>query len=377
MKIFQHILKSKEEIEHLEITFTPDVIFLFVSLSFDKVESTISTLKDKFKDSILIGGTTAGEIIDKNIVDGSIVMSAIKFDKTKFKVYSSDLPIDAITFQEVGKDFVKKIDQENLRHLFILSDVQTLNASSFLRGINEQLSNNISISGGLAGRESYSGTNFIIDRGKLKRNRVVTLALYGDNIQVSYNAQGGWDSYGVECLVTKSKGNRILEIDGRPALDFYKSHVNPMLLNDINNQGFNHPFKVRNEEHVNPVIRVLLDIDKEERSLILTEEIPIGSYVRMMKANIDRLILGAENAAKTITQQNNHQHELAILISCSGRRKVLGDLVSEEIEAVIDQFPEKTKSIGFYSYGEISPFFSKPKASLHNLTMCVTTFSEI
>lgn len=377
MKIFQKIIKDKKVIESLTLDFNPDVILLFVSLTYQEIEVSIDAIQKKFPNTLLIGGTTAGEIIDQQVVDDSIVMSAIKFDKTKIKVFSAELPEDVSTYKEVGKQFVRDIEQEDLKHLFILSDVQTLNASNLLKGINNQLDSKVSVTGGLAGRESYLGSNFIIDNGELVHNRVVALAMYGDNLQVSYNAQGGWDSYGVECLVTKSENNHILEIDGQSALDFYRSHVGIGVLSNINKHGFKHPIKIRNEEYTNPVIRALLDVNEEKQSLIMAEEIPKGTYVRIMKANIDRLIIGAENAAKTIAEQNNFNHELAILISCSGRRKVLKDLASEEVEAVTDQFPETTKAIGFYSYGEISPFFELPKTSLHNLTMCVTTFSEL
>lgn len=377
MKIYQQIIQSNEDITNLVIDFVPDVIFIFISLQFKETEESLHNLKNKYNNSIIIGGTTAGEIIGQTVVDGSMVLSALKFEQTSVKLYSKELPKDKAHYYLVGKEFTHQMDQEELKHIFLLSDVQTLHASSLLKGINSMLKSHVSVTGGLAGRESYIGSNFIIDQGELKTNRVIALAMYGEHLQVNYNAQGGWDSFGIESLVTKSKDNHVLEIDGEPALDFYKAMVDPNILTDVKKLGFKHPIKVRNDEHANPVIRALLDIDESEKSLIMAEEIPVGSYVRVMKANVDRLIIGAENAAKTISQEPNQKHELAILISCAGRRKVLAELVSEEIEAVVEQFPSNTKSIGFYSYGEISPFYEIPKTSLHNLTMCVTTFSEL
>lgn len=377
MKIFQFKLHSKSDVGKLNIPFVPDVLFLFVSLSFDDVENTMEEIKKKFTDTIIIGGTTVGEIINNTVIDGTIAMSAVKFKSTRLHLYSTILPTDGFSNYQTGVEFANKIDQNGLKHLFLLSDLQTLNASNLLKGINERLLPEIGVSGGLAGRNSYVDSNYIIENGEIKRNRVIALAMYGESLQVSYNAQGGWDSYGVECLVTKSYKNHLLEIDGRPALDFYKSHVDAAIVNNIKDEGFKHPIKVRNENHSNPVIRVVLAVDEDEKSLIMSEELPMGSYVRLMKSNIDRLIKGAENASKIIAEQSNHEHQLAILISCAGRRKVLGNLVAEEVEATMGQFTPQTKSIGFYSYGEISPFFKIPKTSLHNLTMCVTTFSEL
>ncbi|AYN68187.1 hypothetical protein D1013_12790 [Euzebyella marina] len=376
MKIFRRQITTKSDIAHLELSFEPDVVFLFVSLSYEGVEESLTEITKRYPRAIIIGGTTVGEIIGREVVDGTIALAAVHFESTKIQLYGVDLPAEADEIYATGKSFANDIDQSNLKHLFILSDVQTLSASDLLKGLSDNLKGEIGVTGGLAGRSTYIDSNFIIENGELKRNRIVALGLYGDSLQVNYNARGGWDSYGVECLVTKSSNNRILEVDGRPALDFYKSRIPSNIFNDVDNEGFKYPIKVRNEQHTNPVIRALLSVDEDEKSLIMSEEIPEGSYVRIMRGNIDRLIYGAETSAKTIIERNDNDHQLAILISCAGRRKVMGDLVSDEIVAVMDQFPEHTKSIGFYSYGEISPFYGYKTTSLHNLTMCITTFSE-
>jgi hypothetical protein len=66
---------------------------------------------------------------------------------------------------------------------------------------------------------------------------------------------------------------------------------------------------------------------------------------------------------------------LAVAISCVGRRLVLGERSEEEVEATLDVLPRGTHQIGFYSYGEISPYVSGP-CDLHNQTMTLTTISE-
>ena len=68
--------------------------------------------------------------------------------------------------------------------------------------------------------------------------------------------------------------------------------------------------------------------------------------------------------------------DLAILISCVGRKLVLNQRTEEEIESVREVLGESTVLSGFYSYGEIAPFMSSTKCELHNQTMTITTFSE-
>ena len=68
--------------------------------------------------------------------------------------------------------------------------------------------------------------------------------------------------------------------------------------------------------------------------------------------------------------------QLALLISCVGRRIVLGDRVEEEIEVIRETFGSNTVLCGFYSYGEISPLLDNVACELHNQTMTITTMFE-
>ena len=110
---------------------------------------------------------------------------------------------------------------------------------------------------------------------------------------------------------------------------------------------------------------------------IFAGDIPEGSLVKLIKANTDRLIAGAVAAAdNSINPGSTRNPDLAILISCVGRKLVLKQLVEEEVEGVQSVFGKDTLLTGFYSYGEISPFSSEARCELHNQTMTVTTFTE-
>ena len=67
---------------------------------------------------------------------------------------------------------------------------------------------------------------------------------------------------------------------------------------------------------------------------------------------------------------------VAVLISCIGRKLVLGPRVSDETEEVDNLLGERIVKCGFYSYGEISPHLITQTCELHNQTMTVTVFAE-
>jgi hypothetical protein len=89
------------------------------------------------------------------------------------------------------------------------------------------------------------------------------------------------------------------------------------------------------------------------------------------------LIDGAVEAAKRSHEGlYDTAPDLAILISCVGRKLILKQRVEEEVEGVHDILGDKTVYTGFYSYGEICPFSRGQKCELHNQTMTITTLSE-
>jgi len=101
--------------------------------------------------------------------------------------------------------------------------------------------------------------------------------------------------------------------------------------------------------------------------------------VRLMKANFENLIHAAGAAAGQALQPATSQGQtlLALCISCVGRKLVLQDRADEEIIAVREVLPPQTTTVGFYSYGEISPYKKEVGCNLHNQTMTITLLHEV
>jgi hypothetical protein len=96
-----------------------------------------------------------------------------------------------------------------------------------------------------------------------------------------------------------------------------------------------------------------------------------------MRASVERLVDGATGAARISRSETlSDSPDLALLISCVGRKLVLKQRVEEEVEAVREILGSRTTLTGFYSYGEISPFTPAARCELHNQTMTITTLSE-
>jgi len=142
-------------------------------------------------------------------------------------------------------------------------------------------------------------------------------------------------------------------LDKKPALSLYKSFLGDQA-DKLPGSGLLFPLSLRINDEEIPVVRTILKINEEEQSLTFAGNIPQGAYARLMKANIDRLIDGAENSAIGSLSMMEVQPQFTMLVSCVGRRLVLKQLVEEEIEVVRNIIGVNPIISGFYSYGEIA-----------------------
>lgn len=353
------------------------LVIVFGSTENLKNSDNFIELKKIFEDAIFIGSSTAGEILGTNVFDNTIIATAIQFEKTTVK-YASKVIDSAEDSFDAGKYLIETLNNDNLTHVFVLSDGLNVNGSELVKGLRDNLPDTISVTGGLAGDgASFKETYILNNKCEAKTKKIAAIGFYGSNLTIGYGSMGGWDSFGIERLVSKSENNVLYELDGKPALALYKSFLGEQYSNQLPASGLLFPLNLRIKQGDDPIVRTILAINEEDQSLTFAGDIPVGSYVRLMKANFDRLIDGAVGAAKsTLTNENNNNPDLAILISCVGRKLLLKQLVEEEVEGVKEILGPNTVLCGFYSYGEISPFSKDAKCELHNQTMTITVFKE-
>jgi hypothetical protein len=323
----------------------------------------------------ILGCSTAGEILGTTISDNSLAIAVCRFDHTPLR--STSLPIEtAAESFSVGARIATELAGPGLRGLLVLSDGTNVNGSELVRGLNSVLPANVLTTGGLAGDGDRFQKTWVIDHGKLVSGRVSAVGLYGDHVVLGHGSKGGWDIFGPERLVTRSLGNILFEIDRQPALDLYKKYLGD-LATGLPANALLFPLGIRRGSgEATRLVRTILAIDENAGSMTFAGDIPQGSLVQFMRANLDRLVDGAMEAAQLARGSQEHVgHSLAIAISCVGRRLVLTDRAEEEVEAVAEVLPENTHMIGFYSYGELSPY-ANGRCELHNQTMTLTTLSE-
>jgi hypothetical protein len=333
-------------------------------------------LANQFQGSIISGCSTSGEFNGSDVDESTISITAISFEKAKL-VQKSVQIASFPSSRDAGKHLISSFEEENLKHVFIISDGTLVNGSQLVEGMNHVLGDSITLSGGLAGDAGLFEKTLVLNhQGKWEQGIISAVGFYGD-VEVSCGSAGGWTSFGMEKTITQSKANVLYEIDGQPALEMYKN-----LLGDRSKElpgaALLFPLLLSVQNESEPVVRTILGVNEADQSLTFAGDMPVGSIVRLMKSNNENLVMGAHEACVAATQHLSEVPQLAILVSCVGRKLVLKDQVFREVDAIRTYFDKQKNVIvsGFYSYGEIAPYYRTMDCKLHNQTMTVTLIRE-
>jgi hypothetical protein len=322
----------------------------------------------------IVGCSTAGQIAGTTVFDQGAVATAIQFEHTRIAL--ATVETSAAESAAAGKALATELNRPGLVHVLVFSEGIEINGDALVRGLSNGLPSHVTVTGGLSADGEAFHETLVLARGQICRRAVVGVGLYGDRLRVGYGSLGGWDPFGPERMVTRSAGNVLYELDGQSALALYKRYLGDHA-KELPASGLLFPLSLRMSENAAPVVRTILSVSEDDQSMTFAGDVPEAGYVRLMKANFDRLIDGAVGAARVSTQSlANTSADLALLISCVGRRMVLRQRIEEEVEGVREIVGPSAMITGFYSYGEISPFTPSARCELHNQTMTVTTLTE-
>lgn len=326
----------------------------------------------------VLGCSTAGDILDAGVHDDALVRADLVFEHTTLRTAQASVTSSEQSFG-AGEQLGRSLGGEGLVAVLVLCDGLHVNGSELARGLNGALPEGVIVTGGLAGDGPDFQRTWVCCDGPPTEGKVAAVGLYGDRVRVGHGSRGGWDTFGPERLITRSEGNVLYELDGKPALELYRTYLGERA-NDLPAAGLLFPLAVRPDGSADDVlVRTILGIDEESQSLTFAGDVPQGHRARLMMANFDRLILAASTAAEETRARVSDApvgDAVSVAISCVGRRLILGERVEEELEAALEDMPVGTRQVGFYSYGEISPL-TPGTCELHNQTMTLTSIWEV
>jgi hypothetical protein len=336
----------------------------------------IADIRNEFPYEHLVFGSSSGEIMGSNVNDNSVSVTVIEFEKSEFIVETENILDYHKNADELGKALYNKIPKEGLKHLFVLSEGSFVNGSSLIKGLEHTIVNTISITGGMCGDDDRFEKTVASYKEDPKEGEVILIGFYGETLEITFASFGGWIPFGPERIITQSEGNVLYQIDDQPALNLYKNYLGDKASKLLPQASLLYPLNVTPVGKTEPVVRTILGIDNENQSMILAGDVPKGSVVQLMMASVDGIADGALKAAEIAMKNRETVPQIAVLVSCIGRKLVMNQRVEEEIEQVQEIIGNNVAVTGFYSYGEMAPFNGKTACELHNQTMTLTLISE-
>lgn len=335
-------------------------------------------LRGLFPHAHIVGCSTGGQICNDDVTDETVSALAMHFEHTKIRAASHRIDSSAQS-EECGRAIGAALAADDLAGVFVLTDGLNVNGSAFVSGMASILGNSIPITGGMAGDGAAFEKTLVGCDGPAQTRMVAAIGFYGSAIRIGHGSAGGWSIFGPQRKITRSEGNVLYELDGKPALDLYKKYLGEEA-KGLPGTGLLFPLRIIDpyrSDH--DVMRTILAVDEEAGSMTFAGDMPVGWSAQLMRGNFNRLAAGAAEAARKARQGvpgDDGYSGAAILVSCIGRRLLMGQRIIEEIEAVANELGDSIERLGFYSYGEISPHATSGACELHNQTMTATVITE-
>lgn len=354
----------------------PQIVFEFAAREHLEAGVCHAELQARFPHAQIVGCSTGGQIANGDVNDDAVAL-ALRFDHAQLQIATTHISKPSQSFS-VGQKLGSELKADDLRSVLVLSDGLLVNGSALVEGLSSVLSNDVIITGGLAGDGAQFARTLVVANSHASPGQVVAVGLRGTALLVGHGSAGGWDNFGPRRVITESDGNVLKGLDSMPALQLYKSYLGPEA-EGLPGTALLYPLMIcdpARPDHT--VVRTVLSVDHERSTMTFAGNIPQGWTAQLMRGHFDNLAQGAAEAARSaaITQAAPDTDVVGIFISCIGRRLLMGESVGDEIEAAEAACGPGTKCVGFYSYGEISPHAASGACELHNQTMTVTTFAE-
>ena len=333
-------------------------------------------LKRAVPGALSLGCSTCGEISNGGVDSDTTVLTAVHFDDPGLQGVCAELGAMDDS-RDAGRRLAAQLDRDGLRGVLVFGQGVAINGSAMLEGMSEVLGPDVVISGGLAGDNGAFVKTQVLFDGRVSDRLLAAVGLRSPRTLLAHGSFGGWQPFGPARRVTRCAGNVLFELDGEPALETYRRYLGAHA-EGLPASGLLFPFAMLDAQHDQTgLIRTILGVNEADGSLVLAGDVHADGYLRLMHASTDSLVNGAHAAASAARAMLAGPGDgLTLLVSCVGRKLVMGARVDEEVEAVGEVFGQGSTLTGFYSHGEISPMLPSTECRLHNQTMTVTFVGE-
>jgi hypothetical protein len=353
-----------------------DLVLFFAGREAAEAEAIYWSLRRLCPRARILGCSTGTVIRGEDVDDDTAAAVAVKLDRSSVQLVSIAVSGGDTSFHD-GCALARQLPGAGLAGVLVLSDGLNVNGSALVAGIQSVIGANIPVGGGLAGDGSAFARTYVCADAPPAERIIGALGFYGDGLTIRLGAAHGWSFFGPVRRITRAEGAVLYEMDGKPALDLYERYLGEEAAG-LPASALLYPLLISNPDAPDDeVVRTVLSVDRERRTMTFAGDVPEGWTARLMRGVFSSLAAGAAEAATNAIGSPSHgEPGLALLVSCVGRRLLMGPRAADEVEAVAEVLSAHYGQIGFYSYGEIATQGIAGRCGLHNQTMTIMTLRE-
>ncbi|HVK63897.1 MAG TPA: FIST N-terminal domain-containing protein [Polyangium sp.] len=337
----------------------PDFVLLFASAKYEG-RAVLDGLRGRLGSGVRIAGCSSfAEIDGKGGLTESVTAMGFRLGSALRVATLADVSRDGDD-RGLGRRLGEHAQALDPSLILVFYDSLHVNGPHVLRGLQDALGATFPMVGGGAGDLGDFVRTYQIADGEVITGGA-SIAVFSGPIRIATAARSGWMPVGGEHRITAvEKGNVLLTIDDRPALELYQEYLGPRAA-AVASLAVEFPLAVvgglegtcRPAEGEIAVLRAVAGIDVQRKALLLGGDLPEGTLVRMTTGTRDDVIRAAEEAtARALRALPNAS--CALLFDCMARKLVLGTRYRDELKQPMARLGSIPK-IGFYTHGELSP----------------------
>ncbi|MDP3769379.1 MAG: FIST N-terminal domain-containing protein [Candidatus Sungbacteria bacterium] len=338
----------------------PDFTFTFASAVFDHKE-LMRGIHDASEGAPGIGCSSAGEIMNSDKSEKSVVIMTIKTDQIIFfSGMGNDVNISA---REAGHAVAKEIKEKAIdpvKLYIMLSDILAGSGEDIVAGALDVLGEHFPVVGGAAGDGFMFEKTYQYRDNEVASNAAVGVGLSG-TFTYGIGVRHGWMPIGAPMKVTKSKSTELYELDHKPAIYIYEDYfgisAETLAKSPLARLALTYPLGMKIPEMDEYLIRDPLRVDAQG-VITCTANIPEGAEIRLMIGSKEKAIEAASYASRDAMKEFENKKskpKFVILFDCAARQKLFGQRAVDELDAIMDIIGLDVPIIGLYAYGEQAP----------------------
>ena len=359
---------------------TPSLVMAFASIA-RPLASVMAELRAHFPSSLVVGASTAGEIIESGDAKRSVSAIAIAGDFEAFAVLGRDLRADADACIEGILSALPTEAKYHHRTAILLLDPLAGVSEEATLAVGVRLGPDVSLAGGAAGDDLAMKETFVACGDQVASDAAVVVMLFSAKPLGIGVVHGHAALSGKRAQVTRATGNVVYELDGRPAWDVWVEHtaevagaqgIDPRNLAPDEVGAYLLRFEAGLE--TGSALKVRAPLGRgEDGSLSFACGIPQGAVICITESTAERQIESARRSARDARRKlAGAEPAGAVVFDCICRNLILGDRFGDAVRGISQELGGAPLA-GFETYGEIA-LEGGDMSGFHNTTTVVLAF---